>query len=125
MRRARPYLWCLAAAYLAILVASAFLLPEHAPGWMTVLAYLVAGALLALLARRERWWVALGFVWLGSAWVEAGQAVWPPGPEKASVQDLLLGCLGGAIGVGIVTGARALGQRAAVSHEAAAAPSRR
>jgi len=109
MVRSHPVLACVTALYIAAIVVFTFAMPSDATGapspWWSFGTFLFVGLLLALLSRAWRWWVALGFSWLGAAWVEAAQAVWLPG--RARVEDVVLGCLGGLIGVSLVVAYRA------------------
>lgn len=111
MSAARPLLWCATGVALVGVGAFAFWLPgraEDVSSWWSLAVFVVVGALFALVSRSDRWWVALGFAWLLAAWVEAGQAVWMPDSGRARVEDLVLGCVGGTLGIAIVIGARAL-----------------
>lgn len=122
MVRAHPILTCAAALYLAGLIAFTFLTPggdEQPSPWWTFLIFAVGGALLAMLSDPRRWWVALGFVWLAAAWVEAAQAVWGP-DGRARLEDLALGVAGGALGVGAAAAARVIAARRVLSAAAEA-----
>jgi len=110
MSAARPILWCATGAALVGVGAYAFWLPGQADevsSWWSLGVFLVVGGLFALVSRPERWWVALGFAWLLAAWVEAGQAVWMPETGRARVEDLVLGCIGGTLGIALVVAGRA------------------
>lgn len=111
MRRISPILIGVAALYLIGLVLGAFLIKEPAPIWVSFLVWLGAGVLLTFATKPSRWWVCLGFLCLGAAWVEAGQAVWLE--RTGSASDVCLGCLASGIGVGIAMTARALSLRSA------------
>ncbi|HWL01930.1 MAG TPA: hypothetical protein VNQ52_06110 [Microbacteriaceae bacterium] len=111
MSAARPILWCATGIALVGVGAYAFWLPGRADevsSWWSLGVFLVVGGLFALVSRPDRWWVALGFAWLLAAWVEAGQAVWMPETGRARVEDLVLGCIGGTLGIALVVGARAI-----------------
>lgn len=111
MPAARPILWCATGVALVGVGAYAFWLPGQADeisSWWSLGVFLVIGALFALVSRPDRWWVTLGFAWLLAAWVEAGQAVWMPETGRARVEDLILGCVGGTLGIALVAGSRAL-----------------
>ena len=58
--------------------------------------------------------MALGYGWLGAAWIEAAQSVWRP-PGYASIVDLAFGALGTVIGVGVVVAVRAVRARTVVA----------
>lgn len=126
MRRPTVILAGVAALYFLAVVLGAFLLPEPLPTWGLFLVWLVAGALAAFVTTPSRWWVALGFLWLGAAWVEAGQAVWLE--VQGSAADVIVGCVASGIGVGTAATVRMLRARRAVTPlrtPAAAAPPRR
>jgi len=111
MSAARPLLWCATGVALVGVGAFAFALPGRADevsSWWSLGVFLVVGAVFALVSRPERWWVALGFAWLLAAWVEAGQAVWMPESGRARVEDLVLGCIGGTLGIALVVAGRAV-----------------
>lgn len=110
MSAARPVLWCVTGVALVGVGVFAFGLPGRAQdvsSWWSLAVFLAVGAIFALGSRPDRWWVALGFAWLLAAWVEAGQAVWLQDAGRARVEDLVLGCIGGTLGVALVVAARA------------------
>ena len=61
-------------------------------------AFVPVGVLLVLLMGARRWWAAVGFGILGSAWIEAAQSIWMPA-GYAQVGDLVFGSLGAVVGV--------------------------
>ncbi|MEQ1736472.1 MAG: VanZ family protein [Rhodoglobus sp.] len=61
-------------------------------------AFVPVGVLLVLLMGVRRWWAAVGFSVLGSAWIEAAQSIWMPA-GYAQVGDLVFGGLGAVVGV--------------------------
>ncbi len=125
MHRLRPLLLGVAVVYLLTIAIGAFLLREPLPIWAALLVWFVAGLLLGAAVRPSRWWVALGFLWLGTAWVEAGQMVWLE--RQGSAVDVVLGCLASAAGVGVAVACYALRDRSAaraVSGPAGAPPRR-
>jgi len=130
MSAARTLLWCATGLALVGVAAFAFALPGGAndvSSWWSLVVFLVVGALFALISRPDRWWVGLGFAWLLAAWVEAGQAVWMSDAGRARVEDLVLGCIGGTLGIALVVGGRAVAAHRRVSvagvvSAAAAAP---
>jgi len=118
MLRAHPIIACAAGVYVVALVVTSFVVPDApedsiASSLLAIPTFLVLGVLLAMLSVPRRWWVALGFTWLGAAWVEAAQAVWLPTSTRARVEDVILGCIGGAIGVGAVMLARRIAKNRA------------
>ncbi len=124
MSRSHPVLALVTALYLLLLVAVTFLGGADQappPSWWSLLAFALLGALLCALSSPRRWWVALGFGMLGAAWVEAAQTVWMP-PGYASVDDLALGVVGTALGVGAVVAGRAMLAKAHRREPGAARP---
>ena len=123
MRTPNPLVVVAAVLYFLGIVVGAFLLETPLPLWLAALIWLVAGALLALAAKPSRWWVALGFLWLAVAWVEAGQVVWST--TKGTLEDVMVGCVSGAAGIGVVLAARAIRRPPSVpqvTEQRAAAP---
>jgi peptidoglycan/LPS O-acetylase OafA/YrhL len=123
MLRVHPVTACAALLYIAAIVTATLVLPDGPDGnppspWWSIPVFFVLGVLLAILSVPRRWWVALGFAWLGAAWVEAAQAVWLTQSSRARIEDLLLGCVGGAIGVSVVVVTRLLVARKAASRRA-------
>jgi len=125
MLRAHPFIACAAAVYVIVLVVTSFVVPDSpedslASSLLAIPTFMVLGILLALLSVPRRWWVALGFTWLGAAWVEAAQAVWLPASTRARIEDVVLGCLGGAVGVGAVVLSRHIAKTRAARQSGAA-----
>jgi len=121
----RHFLLGVAVVYLAAVAVAAFLIRAPLPIWAVIVVWLVAGLLLGAGVRPSRWWVALGFLWLGIAWVEAGRMVWLE--RQGSAVDVLLGCVASAAGVAAAMGLRALLHRRperSVSPRPAGAPPR-
>jgi hypothetical protein len=81
MRARRYILIGVAAVYFGALIGLAFV-PGSASNrslWMwPFVAFVPVGILLVLILGRRRWWAAIAFAVLGSAWVEAAQSVWMP-----------------------------------------------
>ena len=103
MMRRRHSLVIVAALYFGLLVALTFMPGSEAArrSWvLPILLFVPVGQLLALLMGRRRWWVALGFGFLGAAWIEAAQTLWMPS-GYASVEDIALSSAGAALGVGL------------------------
>ena len=126
MPHLRQFLLGVAVVYLAAVAVAAFIIRAPLPLWGIIVALLVAGLLLGAAARPSRWWVALGFLWLGVAWVEVGRMVWQE--RQGSALDVLAGCAACAVGVAATIGVRRmLGRRPqqSVSPRPAAAPPRR
>ncbi|MDP3209771.1 MAG: VanZ family protein [Rhodoglobus sp.] len=61
-------------------------------------AFVPVGVLLVLLMGVRRWWAAVGFSVLGSAWIEAAQSIWMPA-GYAQFSDLVFSSLGAIVGV--------------------------
>lgn len=125
MPHLRQFLLGVAVVYLGAVVVGAFLIRAPLPLWAVVVAWLVAGLLLGAAVRPSRWWVVLGFLWLGIAWVEAGRMVWLE--RQGSAMDVVVGCVASAAGVAAAIGLRAmLGRRPqrSVSPRPAGAPPR-
>jgi len=122
MARSHPILAIVTALYLALIATFTFIGGDDeqppSPVWALVV-FIGVGLLLTALSSPRRWWVALGFGWLGAAWIEAAQSVWRP-PGYASIVDLAFGALGTVIGVGLVVAVRALRARAIVTAPTAA-----
>jgi hypothetical protein len=121
MSAARPLLSGATGIVVGGVGAFAFAFPDRTEDlspWWTLLVFVPVGVMFALVSNPRRWWVALGFAWLLSAWVEAGQAVWLPDSGRARVEDLALGCVGCTIGVLVVVAARAMAAHARALHAA-------
>ena len=81
MTRRQFSLRVLAALYFGALVGFTFVPTSMATRnfWVWPFAvFIPVGVLLVLLLGRRRWWAAIGFSLLGSAWLEAAQSVWMP-----------------------------------------------
>lgn len=101
MRLQRPLITLAAAVYLGAVVGLAFV-PGSAANrqfWLwPFAAFLPVGILLTIVLGRRRWWAALGFSVLGSAWLEAAQSIWMP-VGYAEPVDVAWSTLGAATGV--------------------------
>jgi glycopeptide antibiotics resistance protein len=97
----RYLLSVLAALYFGALVGLAFV-PGSAANrsfWFwPFAAFVPVGILLLLLLGRRRWWAAMAFGVLGSAWIEAAQSVWMP-VGYAETWDVVWSAAGGVAGV--------------------------
>jgi hypothetical protein len=103
--RARRYLITgIAAIYFGALVGLTFV-PGSASNralWVwPFVAFVPVGILLVLLLGRRRWWAAIAFSVLGSAWIEAAQSVWMP-VGYAEVIDVAWASSGATAGVLLV-----------------------
>ena len=90
MRARRYILTGIAAVYFGALVGLTFVPGSTADRGLWVwpfVAFIPVGILLVLLLGRRRWWAAIAFAVLGSAWIEAAQTVWMP-VGYASVADI-------------------------------------
>ncbi len=91
----------LAALYFGALIGLTFV-PTTDQARMTwfvpFVAFVPVGILLVLLMGVRRWWAAIGFSVLGSAWIEAAQSIWMP-VGYAEVSDLIFSSLGAVVGV--------------------------
>lgn len=121
MARSHPILALATALYLVLIATFTFVGGDDerppSPVWALVV-FIGVGVLLTALSSPRRWWVALGFGWLGAAWIEAAQSVWRPA-GYASIMDLVFGAVGTVVGVGLVVAIRWARARAVAS---AAAP---
>ncbi len=119
MTARRNALWGATGVAVGGIVAFGFALPGRGADispWWSLATFGVLGVLFSLVSRPERWWVGLGFAWLVAAWIEAGQAVWLPDSGRARIEDLVLGCVGGTLGVAAVVGSRALTTHRRTTH---------
>ena len=130
MRARRYILIATAAIYLGALVGLTFV-PGSASNrslWIwPFLAFVPVGILLVLLLGRRRWWAAIAFAVLGSAWIEAAQTVWMP-VGYAEVLDIVWAGSGAVAGVAItvvLTSPRLRSMRAHESHRIVAQAGRR
>lgn len=118
--RARRYLLTgIAAIYFGALVGLTFV-PGSASNralWIwPFVAFVPVGILLLLLLGRRRWWAAVGFAVLGSAWIEAAQSVWMPAgyAEIADIAWASSGAVAGIVVAALLTSPRLRSMR---SHE--------
>ncbi len=119
MSRWRFLLSVFAALYIGVLVGLTFVRTSEQvqqSGLLPLAAFFVLGVTLLLLMGPRRWWVAVGFGVLGSAWIEAAQTVWMP-PGYASLEHLLWASLGLILGVCTASLLIALARPASPSHE--------
>lgn len=103
MSARRYILTGLAAIYFGALIGLAFVpsaVPGGAPWGLKFVAFALVGVLLVLLLGRRRWWAALAFAVLGSAWIEAAQMVWMPA-GYAAMADFAWEASGALLGVAI------------------------
>lgn len=80
------------------------------------IAFFIVGLLLAALMGPRRWWAALGFSVLGTAWIEAAQSIWMP-VGYAELSDVLWGSFGAFVGIGVGVIAALPALRSMRSHE--------
>ena len=130
MRARRYILTGAAAVYFGALVGLAFVAGSAANRALWIwpfVAFVPVGVFLLLLLGRRRWWAAVGFAVLGSAWIEAAQSVWMP-PGYAEAPDVLwasLGACAGILAVFAVSSARTQSMRAHESPRIVAQAGRR
>ncbi|MBX3098718.1 MAG: VanZ family protein [Salinibacterium sp.] len=101
MRAKRYILTGIAAIYFGALVGLTFVRgPAFDRGlWVwPFVAFLPVGILLVLLLGRRRWWAAVAFAVLGSAWIEAAQSIWMP-VGYAQAIDIAWASLGAVAGI--------------------------
>lgn len=101
MRARRYILTGVAAVYFGALIGLAFVPGAAANRQLWIgpfIAFVPVGILLVMLLGRRRWWAAVGFAVLGSAWIEAAQSVWMPAGYAETV-DVVWASLGGLAGV--------------------------
>lgn len=101
MTRARFLLSVFAALYIGALVGLTFVptTPEFQQSWfIPFAAFFLLGVILLLLMGPRRWWAAIGFGVLGSAWIEAAQTIWMP-VGYASLDHVLWASVGVVLGV--------------------------
>lgn len=101
MTRARFLLSVFAALYIGALVGLTFVptTPEFQQSWfIPFAAFFLLGVILLLLMGPRRWWAAIGFGVLGSAWIEAAQTIWMP-VGYASLDHVLWASIGVVLGV--------------------------
>ena len=101
MRAKRYILTGIAAIYFGALVGLTFVRGQGLDQGFWVwpfAAFLPVGVLLVLLLGRRRWWAAVAFAVLGSAWIEAAQSIWMP-VGYAEVVDIVWAGLGAVVGV--------------------------
>ena len=103
MRARRYVLTAIAAIYFGALVGLTFV-PGSASNrtlWVwPFVAFVPVGITLVLLLGRRRWWAAIAFAALGSAWMEAAQSIWMP-LGYADFIDLVWASAGAIAGVAI------------------------
>lgn len=103
MRARRYILTAIAAIYFGALVGLTFV-PGSASNrtlWVwPFVAFVPVGILLVLLLGRRRWWAAIAFAVLGSAWIEAAQSIWMP-LGYAEIIDVVWASSGAITGVAI------------------------
>lgn len=118
--RARRYLLTgIAAVYFGALIGLTFVPGSAANRQMWIwpfVAFVPVGILLLLLLGRRRWWGAIAFAVLGSAWIEAAQSVWMPA-GYAELWDILWAGLGAAAGVAVASGLTSAKVRSMRVHE--------
>jgi hypothetical protein len=130
MRARRYILTAITAIYFGALVGLTFV-PGSASNralWIwPFMAFVPVGILLLLLLGRRRWWAAIAFAVLGSAWIEAAQTVWMP-VGYAEVLDIVWAGSGAVAGVAItliLSSPRLRSMRAHESHRIVAQAGRR
>ena len=129
--RARRYLLTgIAAIYFGALIGLTFV-PGSASNralWVwPFLAFVPVGILLVMLLGRRRWWAAIAFAILGSAWIEAAQSIWMP-VGYAEVNDVIwasFGAIAGVAATAILASTRAKSMRAHESPRIVAQATRR
>ena len=107
-----------AALYCGALVGLAFVpgsAANRASWFWPFAAFVPVGILLVLLLGRRRWWAAIAFGVLGSAWLEAAQSVWMP-LGYAEAMDVLWASSGVIAGVLIAVISTAPRRRSIPSH---------
>ncbi len=129
--RARRYLLTgIAAIYFGALVGLTFV-PGSASNralWIwPFVAFVPVGILLLLLLGRRRWWAAVGFAVLGSAWIEAAQSVWMPAgyAEIADIAWASSGAVAGIVVAALLTSPRLRSMRSHEPHRIVAQAGRR
>ena len=121
MRAKRYIVTGVAAVYFGTLIGLTFL-PGSAANRSTwfwpLIAFVPVGILLVLLLGRRRWWAAVAFAVLGSAWIEAAQSIWMPDgySEPGDVFWSSLGAIAGVLLAVILTSPRRRSMRAHESH---------
>lgn len=119
MRARRFLLTGIAAVYFGALIGLAFV-PGSASNralWVwPFVAFVPVGILLVLLLGRRRWWAAIGFAVLGSAWIEAAQSIWMP-VGYAEVIDVVWASAGAVAGVALAAALMSRPSRSMHAHE--------
>lgn len=108
-----------AALYFGALVGLAFVPGSdgNRPPWAwPFTAFVPVGVLLAVLLGARRWWAAIAFGVLGSAWLEAAQTIWMP-DGYADMLDVVWASSGVVVGVGITVAIVAMRRKAMRSHD--------
>ncbi len=119
MRARRYILTGIAAIYFGALVGLTFV-PGSGPvrglWFVPFTAFVPVGVLLVLLLGRRRWWAAIAFAVLGSAWIEAAQTVWMPA-GYADPADVVWAAAGAVAGVAITAALTSPRLRSMRAHE--------
>ncbi|MBU1588602.1 MAG: VanZ family protein [Actinobacteria bacterium] len=130
MRSRRYLLTGVAAVYFGALVGLTFVPGSAADRQFWVwpfVAFVPVGILLVLILGRRRWWAAVAFSVLGSAWIEAAQTVWMPS-GYAKLSDIgwaTSGAIAGIIVTYVLTSAKLRAARAHEPHRIVAQGGRR
>ena len=130
MRARRYILTGVAAVYFGALIGLTFVPGSTANREFWVwpfLAFVPVGILLVLILGRRRWWAAVAFSVLGSAWIEAAQTVWMP-VGYAKVSDIVWassGALAGIVVTFLLTSPRLRSMRVHEPHRIVAQAGRR
>jgi glycopeptide antibiotics resistance protein len=109
----------IAALYFGALIGLAFVpgsVANRATWFWPFAAFVPVGILLVLLLGRRRWWAAIAFSVLGSAWIEAAQTIWMP-RGYAEAADVLWASCGAIAGVTVAAALTSPRLKAWRSHE--------
>jgi len=118
MSRARFLLSVFAALYIGAIVGLTFVptTPETQSSWLLPLGvFFVLGVVLLVLMGPRRWWAAIGFGVLGSAWIEAAQTIWMP-VGYSSLDHVFWATIGLVLGVVVALLVTASARKVAPSH---------